>query len=225
MLAPRLLQGSIEFSTALRQNRFLTRLNLDNLRAPSLQEECVAHLATMLTVNSSLRELSLGKYQMRDHGAEVLTQHLTRNTALAALHLRWCGSLVDSINEQIVFLVCLLNVWKCDSIRPRLFFTDICFACIYHLFFACSSIALFLPDLLDAATNWAQAAPKQSPSCSSTQTAAFNCSTCRPTASLTWARDPSRAPSTAIARSDRTLQLSLAPPCGRPSCSDPDSVF
>ena len=133
MLAPRLLQGSIEFSTALRQNRFITRLNLDNLRAPSLQEECVAHLATMQTVNSSLRELSLGKYQMRDHGAEVLTQHLTRNTALAALHLRWCGALVDSINEQIIFLVCIVHVWEVRLDSTSSIFHRHC--CCLHLSF------------------------------------------------------------------------------------------
>ncbi len=198
-------QGSIEFSTALRQNRFLTRLNLDNLRAPSLQEECVAHLATMLTVNSSLRELSLGKYQMRDHGAEVLTQHLTRNTALAALHLRWCAAffVADSRSATSIYYFRFLYLENATGIHLA-HFSLTCILCCNSLLCA-HQFFFLLPDLVNAAINWALAVPRRSPSCSSTQTAAFNCSTCRPIASLTWARDHSRAPSTAIAHSDRTL--------------------
>lgn len=96
--------GAIEFASALRQNRFLTRVSLDNMRAPSLQEEPVVHLADALIANSSVRELSLCKFQIRDTGAEVLAQSLERNTALAALHLR-CNQIGHAGAESIAVLL------------------------------------------------------------------------------------------------------------------------
>ncbi len=83
------LQSTIELSSAVMHNRSLNRLIMDNVRLPSLQEECATYLGQMVAQNTSLRELSLQKHQLRDHGVMVLTQYLPLNTTLVALSLRW----------------------------------------------------------------------------------------------------------------------------------------
>uniref|UniRef100_A0A3Q0RRX5 Leucine rich repeat containing 34 n=1 Tax=Amphilophus citrinellus TaxID=61819 RepID=A0A3Q0RRX5_AMPCI len=71
--------------------QFLKGFHADILHRPLLfshQEEWAVHCSAMLTVNSSLVELHLGKMGMTDTGMERLTEGLRRNRGLRYLDLR-----------------------------------------------------------------------------------------------------------------------------------------
>ena len=74
-------------ATVLNQNRHLRALNLNRPLLFSKQEETVVHLGRMLKVNSTLRELHLAKYDMRDFGVERLCDGLRDNYTLVYLNL------------------------------------------------------------------------------------------------------------------------------------------
>ncbi|CAK8696941.1 leucine-rich repeat-containing protein 34-like [Clavelina lepadiformis] len=77
----------IGMATVLNQNRHLRALNLNRPLLFSKQEETVVHLGRMLKVNSTLRELHLAKYDMRDFGVERLCDGLRDNYTLVYLNL------------------------------------------------------------------------------------------------------------------------------------------
>ena len=52
------------------------------------QEEPTVHMAKMLKVNVRLREIHLAHYDMRDFGAERLTENLMDNLTLTHLDLK-----------------------------------------------------------------------------------------------------------------------------------------
>lgn len=78
----------IAIATALRGNVRLRALNLDNPVVQTKEEEAVQHIGKMLQVNDALEELSLGKHQLSDRGAQVLAERLLDNRALRSLGLR-----------------------------------------------------------------------------------------------------------------------------------------
>ena len=60
----------IALATVLNHNTSVTVLNMENPRLFSLQEESTYHIARMLRVNKTLRELYMGKHKVRDSGAQ-----------------------------------------------------------------------------------------------------------------------------------------------------------
>jgi len=66
--------------------------NIENPRLSTLQEEHTVHLGRMLRVNTSLREMYLGKLMMRDEGVRQLVSFLIENKTLRVLDLR-CNEL------------------------------------------------------------------------------------------------------------------------------------
>uniref|UniRef100_A0A3Q0RRT0 Leucine rich repeat containing 34 n=1 Tax=Amphilophus citrinellus TaxID=61819 RepID=A0A3Q0RRT0_AMPCI len=74
--------------SALRRNEALRSVDISRPLLFSHQEEWAVHCSAMLTVNSSLVELHLGKMGMTDTGMERLTEGLRRNRGLRYLDLR-----------------------------------------------------------------------------------------------------------------------------------------
>ncbi|POM66702.1 Hypothetical protein PHPALM_17397 [Phytophthora palmivora] len=72
----------IAIAQALRINRNLETLNLDNPVIKTNEEEAIQYIGKMLQVNRVLRNLSLAKHQMTDHGAQVLAERLLDNPML-----------------------------------------------------------------------------------------------------------------------------------------------
>ncbi len=52
-------------------------------------DEIAQHFATMLKVNVSLAEVHMQKYEMRDYGAQWLSENLNQNRRLVYLDLSW----------------------------------------------------------------------------------------------------------------------------------------
>jgi Ran GTPase-activating protein (RanGAP) involved in mRNA processing and transport len=67
-------------------------LSLENPRIQTLQEDHTVHLGRMLRVDTSLREIYLGKHKMRDDGVRQLVSFLMENKTLRVLDLR-CNEL------------------------------------------------------------------------------------------------------------------------------------
>ena len=52
-------------------------------------DEIAQHFAMMLKVNSSLQVLQMQKYEIRDYGAQWLSEKLVSNIKLVHLDLSW----------------------------------------------------------------------------------------------------------------------------------------
>ncbi|KAI8500511.1 Leucine-rich repeat-containing protein 34 [Branchiostoma belcheri] len=90
-------ESVIALATILHYNKFLKALNVNRPLLFTHQastnslyttlEETTVHMANMLKVNTTLREIHLQKYDMRDFGAERLVETLQENIALTYLDL------------------------------------------------------------------------------------------------------------------------------------------
>ncbi|KAG7398070.1 RNA-DNA hybrid ribonuclease [Phytophthora boehmeriae] len=78
----------IAISQALRTNKTLKSLNLDNPVNRTKEEEAIQYIGKMLQVNRALTRLSLSKHQLTDNGAQVLAERLLDNRTLRRLVLR-----------------------------------------------------------------------------------------------------------------------------------------
>jgi hypothetical protein len=83
----------IAIATILNYNKNLLSLNI-NRPVPQYQfanwmDEIAQHYAIMLKVNSGLKELHMQKYEMRDYGAQWLSENLVHNRCLVHLDLSW----------------------------------------------------------------------------------------------------------------------------------------
>ena len=52
-------------------------------------DEIAQHFAIMLKANKGLEVLRMQKYEMRDYGAQWLSEHLFDNSTLTHLDLSW----------------------------------------------------------------------------------------------------------------------------------------
>ncbi len=59
-------------------------------------DEIAQHFASMLKVNTTLKELHMQKYEMRDFGAQWFSEKLILNNTLVHLDLSWY--------DQILFI-------------------------------------------------------------------------------------------------------------------------
>ncbi|GAQ83189.1 hypothetical protein KFL_001390070 [Klebsormidium nitens] len=101
-----MLKSVIYIANVLQQsNRALQKLNLDNPRLFSLQEETASHIARMLANTSSLQEVKLGKHAMRDAGLEtLLTYGMIRNKSIDSLDLR-CNQISETSAANLARLL------------------------------------------------------------------------------------------------------------------------
>jgi Ran GTPase-activating protein (RanGAP) involved in mRNA processing and transport len=80
--------GIIALTTALNKARLnLEVLNLENPQLNSIMQETAVHFGKMLSINSSLKKLSLRKMRLRCDGIYTLTNHLIENNKLRILDL------------------------------------------------------------------------------------------------------------------------------------------
>lgn len=80
-------------ATILNYNKTLKSLNV-NRPVPQYQfanwmDEIAQHFAIMLKINTGLEELHMQKYEMRDYGAQWLSENLAHNHSLVYLDLSW----------------------------------------------------------------------------------------------------------------------------------------
>ncbi|XP_077998347.1 leucine-rich repeat-containing protein 34-like isoform X1 [Glandiceps talaboti] len=80
-------ESVIAFATVLNQNKSIRHFNCNRPLLFSHQEETTVHMARMLKVNKTLKELHLQKYDMRNFGAERLVETLIENISLSYLDL------------------------------------------------------------------------------------------------------------------------------------------
>uniref|UniRef100_A0A671SRF0 Leucine rich repeat containing 34 n=1 Tax=Sinocyclocheilus anshuiensis TaxID=1608454 RepID=A0A671SRF0_9TELE len=80
-------QSVVAFAIVLKNNRKICAINAGRPLLFSLQEETTVHMAQMLVVNKTLRELHLGKHDMTDTGVERLREALKLNVSLRYLDL------------------------------------------------------------------------------------------------------------------------------------------
>ncbi|XP_067291563.1 leucine-rich repeat-containing protein 34 isoform X2 [Pseudorasbora parva] len=81
-------QSVLAFAIVLKNNRRIRAINISRPLIFSLQEETTVHMAQMLVVNKTLRELHMGKHGMTDTGVKRLCEALKLNTSLCYLDLR-----------------------------------------------------------------------------------------------------------------------------------------
>lgn len=81
------IESVIALSTVLHQNKTLKALNVNRPILFTQQEETTVHYAKMLKVNTTLEEIHLQKYDMRDFGATRLAENLMQNNTLKCLNL------------------------------------------------------------------------------------------------------------------------------------------
>ncbi|XP_062606990.1 leucine-rich repeat-containing protein 34-like isoform X3 [Saccostrea cucullata] len=81
------IESIIALSTVLYQNKTLKALNINRPLLFTHQEETTVHYAKMLHVNTTLEEIHLQKYDMRDFGATRLAENLMQNNSLKYLDL------------------------------------------------------------------------------------------------------------------------------------------
>ncbi|XP_057178319.1 leucine-rich repeat-containing protein 34 isoform X3 [Triplophysa rosa] len=81
-------QSVIAFAIVLNNNRRICAINISRPLLFSLQEETTEHMAHMLMVNKTLRELHMGKHGMTDTGVDRLCEALKMNSSLRYLDLR-----------------------------------------------------------------------------------------------------------------------------------------
>ncbi|WAR14668.1 LRC34-like protein, partial [Mya arenaria] len=80
-------ESVIAVATVLNNNRTLKSLNMNRPILFTEQEECTVHFAKMLKVNTTLEELHLQKFEIRDFGATRLAENLMENLSLQYLDL------------------------------------------------------------------------------------------------------------------------------------------
>nr|XP_014342010.1 PREDICTED: leucine-rich repeat-containing protein 34 [Latimeria chalumnae] len=80
-------QSVVALSTVLNNNVAIKSINLSRPLLFSQQEETTVHLAKMLKVNKHLEELHLEKHDMKEFGAERLSETLVENFTLRYLDL------------------------------------------------------------------------------------------------------------------------------------------
>ncbi|XP_051538123.1 leucine-rich repeat-containing protein 34 [Myxocyprinus asiaticus] len=80
-------QSVIAFAIVLHNNRRIHAINVSRPLLFSLQEETTVHMAQVLKVNKTLRELHMGKHGMTDTGVERLCEALKINFSLRYLDL------------------------------------------------------------------------------------------------------------------------------------------
>lgn len=83
----------IAIATVLHYNKTLRSINL-NRPVPQYEitnwmDEIVQHYAIMLKVNLGLRSIHMQKYELRDYGAQWLSEKLVENRFLVHLDLSW----------------------------------------------------------------------------------------------------------------------------------------
>nr|XP_006815323.1 PREDICTED: leucine-rich repeat-containing protein 34-like isoform X2 [Saccoglossus kowalevskii] len=78
-------ESVIALATVLNQNKSIRALNVNRPLLFSHQEETTVHMARMLKVTSTLQELHLQKCDIRDFGAERLSDALIDNSSLKYL--------------------------------------------------------------------------------------------------------------------------------------------
>ncbi|XP_053315890.1 leucine-rich repeat-containing protein 34 [Spea bombifrons] len=81
------IESLIAFSTVLLHNRSVKSINLNRPLFYALQEDTTIHIAKMLKVNNTLRELHLSKHEMTDFGVQRLCEALHENSTLKYLDL------------------------------------------------------------------------------------------------------------------------------------------
>ncbi|CAH8646891.1 unnamed protein product [Heterobilharzia americana] len=81
------ITSCIAFATVLRRNKSIIGINLNRQILWTLQEEPTVHLADMLCVNRTLKELHLSKCDMHDFGAARLAEAMERNDTLELLDI------------------------------------------------------------------------------------------------------------------------------------------
>ncbi|XP_067234040.1 leucine-rich repeat-containing protein 34 [Chanodichthys erythropterus] len=81
-------QSVIAFAIVLKNNKGIRAINVSRPLLFSLQEETTVHMAQMLVVNETLRELHMGKHDMTDTSVERLCEALKLNASLRYLDLR-----------------------------------------------------------------------------------------------------------------------------------------
>lgn len=87
------IESLIALATILKYNKTLISINV-NRPVPQYQfaswmDEIAQHFAQMLKVNLSLQEVHMQKYEMRDYGAQWLSENLGFNRRLVYLDLSW----------------------------------------------------------------------------------------------------------------------------------------
>ncbi|XP_062841599.1 leucine-rich repeat-containing protein 34 [Trichomycterus rosablanca] len=81
-------QSLIAFAIVLNNNGSIRSINVSRPLLFSLQEEPTVHMAQMLLINQTLKELHMGKHGMTDFGVERLCEALMTNRSLRYLDLR-----------------------------------------------------------------------------------------------------------------------------------------
>lgn len=64
-------------------------------------DEISQHFSSMLKVNTSLLELHMQKYEMRDYGAQWFSEKLVHNRRLVYLDLSWFVLHNDNNNSSL----------------------------------------------------------------------------------------------------------------------------
>ncbi|KAL3862028.1 hypothetical protein ACJMK2_008030 [Sinanodonta woodiana] len=93
------IESIIALSTILHQNTSIKALNVNRPILFTHQEETTVHFAKMLKVNTTLQELHLQKYDMRDFGATRLAECLMENFTLQYLDLSCNRITRDGVKE------------------------------------------------------------------------------------------------------------------------------
>ncbi|XP_052761064.1 leucine-rich repeat-containing protein 34-like isoform X2 [Mya arenaria] len=92
-------ESVIAVATVLNNNRTLKSLNMNRPILFTEQEECTVHFAKMLKVNTTLEELHLQKFEIRDFGATRLAENLMENLSLQYLDLSCNRITRDGVKE------------------------------------------------------------------------------------------------------------------------------
>ncbi|NWV70061.1 LRC34 protein, partial [Malurus elegans] len=98
------LQCLVAIAIALTQNKSLKAINLNRPLLSTQQEEATVHIARMLTTNSSLVELHLGKHGMKNFGVERLCEALHKNSSLRYLDLSCNNITADGVKFLEILL-------------------------------------------------------------------------------------------------------------------------
>lgn len=93
------IESIIAISTVLYNNKTLKALNINRPILFSQQEETTVHFAKLLKVNTTLKELHLQKYEMRDFGMTRLAENLMDNNSLTYLDLSCNRITRDGVEE------------------------------------------------------------------------------------------------------------------------------
>ena len=97
--------GIIALTTALNKVKLnLEVLNLENPQLNSIMQETAVHFGNMLSINTSLKKLSLRKMKLRCDGIFTLTNHLMENNKLRVLDLSCNEISVDGASYLSKFL-------------------------------------------------------------------------------------------------------------------------